>query len=220
MEFQEGAAVRTSAGETVGTVDKIVVDPGSRNVTHLVVGKGFLRRDSLVPVRDVEATPTDDTVVLSPNARPEGYEAFEGVRYTAEPGTERPSPMSAFEVYPITGVPPMYPGAIPPVPTPAEQAGNSARVAGEHIVEAGLPVRGEGGRKVGKVEEVVTRADGSIDAFVAKSGLLWWARRRVIPAGWVREIRPTEIRLSVTKHQVAATAGEPSGTIEREPPAW
>ncbi len=216
MEFREGATVRAASGETVGNIDKIVIDPTNRNVTHLVVGKGFLHRDSLVPVADVAETPTEETVVLRPGARPEDYEEFEGVRYSAEPGG-RPG-VSAFEVYPITGVPPMYPGAVPPVPTPAEPPAETPGRAQEHIVEADMPVLSEDGRKVGKVEEVVTRDDGSIDSIVAKSGMLWFTRRWVIPVGWIREIRPTEVRLSVTKDQVLATAEQPTASIGQRPP--
>lgn len=218
MKFHEGATVSTPSGEKVGTLDRVVVDPATRDVTHLVVGKGMLLpHDILVPVADVGATPSEETVILKAGARPDAYETFEGIRYSAEPGG--PAPMaSAFEVYPITGVPPTYPGAVPPPPAPAEPVAPPAAGAGPAIIGRDMPVFGEAGRKVGKVEEVVTSDDGSLEAIVAKSGILWFARRRVIPAGWIREIRPTELRLSVTKDHVASTADRPITSIGQRPP--
>jgi hypothetical protein len=73
------------------------------------------------------------------------------------------------------------------------------------------------GRRFGKVDEVVTLDDGSVDAIVARRGWIF-SRRRVIPAGWIRDIRPTEIVLTVDFDRVKDEARPPMISIaERSP---
>jgi sporulation protein YlmC with PRC-barrel domain len=42
MQFKENAEVFTSTGEKDGRIDRVVIDPNSNELTHLVVKKGFL----------------------------------------------------------------------------------------------------------------------------------------------------------------------------------
>jgi len=48
MQFNENAEVFTSTGEKVGRIDRVVIDPKSDELTHLVVKKGF---SNWLPVR-------------------------------------------------------------------------------------------------------------------------------------------------------------------------
>jgi uncharacterized protein YrrD len=51
MELKEGATVKTNDGQKVGTIDRIVVDPATNEVTHIVIEKGFLfTEDRILPV--------------------------------------------------------------------------------------------------------------------------------------------------------------------------
>jgi sporulation protein YlmC with PRC-barrel domain len=40
MQFKGGADVLTASNDTVGKVDRVVLDPRTKQVTHLVVRKG------------------------------------------------------------------------------------------------------------------------------------------------------------------------------------
>ena len=42
MQFKENARVITAGGQKVGRIDRVVLDPKSKELTHLVVKKGFL----------------------------------------------------------------------------------------------------------------------------------------------------------------------------------
>ena len=221
MQFKEDATVLTATGEKVGKLDRIVVDPVNRDVSHLVVTKGMLLpRDSLVPIEDVDGTPDEETVVLQEGARPERFAEYVADRYTTTDPSgsvgSRPLGGPGFVLYPIPGLPPGYPGAAaaPSGATPPP----SARPTRAEPIQEDTKVLSVDGQKIGKVEEVITLDDGSLDAIVAKSGILWFTRRRVIPAGWIREVRGGEVRLTVPKQQVLTEAQDPSISIDVRPP--
>lgn len=78
MEFRKNAHVVAASGEKVGRIDRVVVDPGNGEITHLVVRKGLLlTEDKVVPVSAVAET-SDDTVRLDADApSPEALLKFE-----------------------------------------------------------------------------------------------------------------------------------------------
>jgi uncharacterized protein YrrD len=64
-ELKEGTSVFTSGGEEVGKINRIVLDPVTHEVTHLVVQKGWLfSEDKVVPFEMVKSA-TEDKVVLN-----------------------------------------------------------------------------------------------------------------------------------------------------------
>src|SRR5688572_2211950 len=68
MKLKEDARVVTSDGQTVGHVDRVVMDPRTKEVTHVVVRKGFLfTEDKVVPI-DLIAGVVDDQVQLRADA--------------------------------------------------------------------------------------------------------------------------------------------------------
>ena len=51
MEFQANAKVVNPRGDTVGHVDRVVLDPRTKQITHIVVRKGTLfTTDRVLPV--------------------------------------------------------------------------------------------------------------------------------------------------------------------------
>jgi uncharacterized protein YrrD len=56
MEFQEDARVFSADGKEMGEVNRFVVDPVSKKVTHIVIQKGFFfPEEKLVPVSWISA---------------------------------------------------------------------------------------------------------------------------------------------------------------------
>jgi sporulation protein YlmC with PRC-barrel domain len=50
MRIKEGDRVETYHGEKVGTVSRVVIDPRNKEITNIVVGKGFLfKEDRVLP---------------------------------------------------------------------------------------------------------------------------------------------------------------------------
>ncbi len=68
MEFKQGAGVYTANNHEVGSIDRVVIDPKTSQVTHVIVKKGFLfKEDKVVPV-DLLAEASGDRVILREHA--------------------------------------------------------------------------------------------------------------------------------------------------------
>jgi uncharacterized protein YrrD len=82
MQFRDNAEVQTNDGQKVGRIDRVVIDPNSKEVTHLVVQKGFLfTKDKVVPIDEV-VTGSEERVVLdSKRESPDDYPDFEETHY-------------------------------------------------------------------------------------------------------------------------------------------
>src|SRR5688500_2216100 len=65
MQFQKNADVISANGESVGRIDRVVVNPENNVVTHLVVHKStlFNPEDKLVPVELVTETSPEQIVL-------------------------------------------------------------------------------------------------------------------------------------------------------------
>ena len=68
MQFNENAEVQTASGEKVGRIDRVVMDPKSKELTHFVVRKGLIfTTDKVIPLDQVESA-DGDRVVLKAGA--------------------------------------------------------------------------------------------------------------------------------------------------------
>ena len=64
MEFQSGAKVVSATGDTVGHVDRVVLDPRTKEITHIVVRKGTLfKTDRVLPVNLVAEANADQVML-------------------------------------------------------------------------------------------------------------------------------------------------------------
>src|SRR5262245_41846039 len=65
MEIKVGASVLTADNENVGRVERIVLDPQTKAVTHLVVRRGLLNALEKVVPMDLVTAGGEDNVRLS-----------------------------------------------------------------------------------------------------------------------------------------------------------
>jgi sporulation protein YlmC with PRC-barrel domain len=68
MKFVKGADVFSSLGEKVGSIDRVVIDPKTDEVSHLVIKKGLLLAEKVVPIAWVRNT-SDRLVTLKHTAK-------------------------------------------------------------------------------------------------------------------------------------------------------
>jgi uncharacterized protein YrrD len=68
MELKKGARVYSAQNDNVGEIDRVVIQPDTGEVTHIVVRKGtFFREDKVVPYGLIAAA-TEDRLTLRENA--------------------------------------------------------------------------------------------------------------------------------------------------------
>ena len=86
MQFQKNAHVLASNAQEVGSLDRVVINPETKVITHIVVRMGalFNRADKIVPI-DMVTDTTEDLVVLNADANTvEAMPPFEEKQVTSE----------------------------------------------------------------------------------------------------------------------------------------
>ncbi len=191
MQFKQGVRVFTSSNADVGTVDRVVLDPQTKQVTHIVVRKGFLfTEDKVVPIHFINSA-TEDRVTLEDQAGDlQALPHFQESHYI---------PLSGEDV----GTD-YEPDLASPLFTRPDVSRRPGRLeVGRNIPDNTVPLR-EGAqvisadeKHVGNIERVFTDpTDDCVSHLVIAQGLL--ARhRKVIPMTWVSSILENEIHLAV-----------------------
>jgi uncharacterized protein YrrD len=188
MDFKQGTMVVTSDGKDVGRIDRVVLDPQTRRVSHIIVRQGSLfTEDKVVPVQMIDS-PSGDRVALHRDSEhlPE-LELFEERFYV--PYDEDPPgavDYDASSVRPILWYPPVgtfmttYPVA-PSAPYYLPDQGTVERVI---------------------ADEQTHRATH----LVVSQGLLF-KTRKTMPVTWIDEVGEEELRLNVGDHVLEQLPG-------------
>lgn len=219
MQFKQGVSVRTGDGKSVGQLDRVVVDPRTKEVNYIVVRKGvFFTTDKVVPLTLV-ARADDDGVTLREDAGDlEQLPEFEERYYVpADDAGAAPGAAATAAGAGISAAPTVYPyppvvggeaaglsnantqgtmGALT-VPQPVVERTERAIPDDNVAIPSGARVISADGQHVGSVEQVLTgeHAD-QVSHFVISQGLLF-KDRKLVPVGWVGEIGESEIHLAV-----------------------
>jgi uncharacterized protein YrrD len=210
MRFNDGANVFTSGGDKVGSLDRVVIDPQSREVTHVVVRKGFLfTEDKVVPVSLIGAA-TKDRVTLREDAGDlEALPDFEETHYIplddAEAGATFPAGHARpLYWYPSAGLtwwsPTGYPGYAGNLGYPKpEYVARTERSIPEGLValEEGAKVISSDNNHVGDIEAVLTdpKEDRATHLLITQGLLL--KERKLVPTAWISKVREKKVHLGV-----------------------
>jgi len=214
MLFRQNADVYTSEGKNVGRIDRVVLDPQTKDVSHFVVRKGFLlTEDKVVPV-DLIGAATKEGITLRAEASDlEALPLFEETDYVQAtedlPSTALNNAPPLYW-YPLFGNFPLF-GAVADPPTPrvieTEQNISEGRVA----LKEGAKVIAVDGKHVGNVEQVLT--DPQTDRathLVIVHGLLV-KERRGVPIHWVSEVKEDKVHLTMGSHTIEELSLIPEG---------
>jgi uncharacterized protein YrrD len=222
MEFKKGTAVYSSDGRDVGHVDRVVLDPRTDEVSHIVVEKGILFvTDKVVPI-DLVDTATEERITLCQDEQGLGsLPDFEEIQYVEAETPTVESQDQAQEEYasPLYWYPPLgatwggaggflaYSGLYgfpsPPVVVRATKNIPENAVA----LEEGARVVGKEGEHVGNVDEILTDPEANrVTHLVVSRGVLH-KERKLIPVTWLSEVHENEICLAVAA-QVVKDLGE------------
>jgi uncharacterized protein YrrD len=198
MQFKQNSEVLTAHGQSVGRIERVVIDPLTKEVTDLVVRKGFLlTEDKVIPAAAIADT-TEDFVLLSENVDLDTLRPFEEKHYVriGEEEIERLDLPWGF-IPSFYWVPPLYGKA---------HAGNGASYtvqteqnipAGTIAVKEGAKVISADDKHVGNVERILTRPhDQHATHLLIARGLLL-RERKVVPMAWVSLLGEDDIRLRV-----------------------
>jgi uncharacterized protein YrrD len=203
MKLKEDAKVVTADGQTVGHVDRVVMDPRTKEVTHVVVRKGWLfTEDKVVPI-DLITGVVDDQVQLRegagdlerlPDYEETTYIPLDEVERSRVPAESYPPPLYWYPPYPAAGWGAYgfgYGG-------PQYVARTKENVPeGTVALAEGAKVISADDQHVGNVEQVLTdpQADRATHLVISEGLLL--KTRRLIPTTWISDLGRDEVRLAV-----------------------
>jgi uncharacterized protein YrrD len=204
FELHEGAHVVTAEGDDLGTVREFVVEPSSRDFTHLLVEKGvFFTDDRIVPIETIDRV-EDDEVILREDVDPATLPRFVREHYTAldeETRNRLDVPASYMWRYPTAyaGHFPVYPAY--PLPSDAPTGSvtepeTSDTIADNEVIGPRTPVLSLEGEKVGTVSEVQVDEAGHLSHLVVDLGFL--SDEKVLPAHWIETIDSNGVQLAVS----------------------
>jgi uncharacterized protein YrrD len=212
MQFREGAKVFSADGGRVGTVDGVVLEPDTKEVTDLLVRKGFLfQEDRVVPVSLVGPA-TEERVTLRQDADAlDDLPVFEETRYVEADADAASGVRSEGWVRPLywnPGIGAWWSAggvvayAKPPFVGETEKNIPEGTVA----LKVGAKVIGSDGEEVGDVEQVFTEPleDRATHLLISEGLLL--KKKKLVPTRWVSHVLESEVHLSVA-----------STTVERLP---
>jgi uncharacterized protein YrrD len=210
MRLAKGADVHSADGQKLGTLSRVVIDPNTRETTHIVVERGLLSTTSkLIPIDKVNSESGETITLLSSDQQLDDFDDFEDTNYVQVEDTDIPPDEVATSYWypPVnyawwrSGMQMTY----PPMPVYTLRASQNIP-EGTVALEEGARVMSADDKQVGNIEQlIVDPEDHRVTHLVISEGLLF-KERKLIPVLWIGSIGEEQIRLSVT-----------SRTLERLP---
>lgn len=204
FELEEHAMVRSAAGQDLGEIERYVVDPSGRRITHLVVKEGLIFTERRVVAVELIDHVDDRGPVLSADLEPDDLPPFETEHFvpvdevTRGRFDERVGDASMWR-YPTleTGFYPGYPGM--PIPYREEPEMTTVRElnvpADSSVVDDRTRVESATGGMTGRVAEVAVDSDGALSHLVVDFDTL--EGERLVPGHWIDAVYDDRIVLAV-----------------------
>ncbi len=193
MDIPIKAAVLCKDGEC-GRVSKLVINPASNDLTHVVVEENYVpHKERIVPV-DVIKNTSANTIILS--CTKDEFIHMDNFKEHAYYPEEK-----SYNIFPVR--PRVY---IPYSSFNTKYAEiTKARIpAGEVTFDIGASVEAEDGR-VGKVDEfLIDPHSEHITHLVMSEGHLWNKKEIAIPVAYIEHINEDAVVLNISKDQIEA----------------
>jgi uncharacterized protein YrrD len=215
MRFEQGADVYTAQGDKVGEIDRVVIDPKTNEVTHVMIKKGFLLPvDKVVPISLIGPI-VDDHVTLRKNAGDlESLPNFKETHYISVDEEDVEEAAEQGQAHPLLWYPPVgaswwntggylgFPGIFYPIPPYV--VGTKRNIPeGTVALKEGAKVISMDDKHVGNVETVLTDSEENRATHLVISKGLFSKQRKLIPTSWVSIVMADEIHLAVDSHVIA-----------------
>lgn len=204
MQFKQGASVVTVDGKEAGRIDRVVIDPDSDEITHLVIQRGLVqRKDKVVPIAAVTIERDGQLTVHMKSEELELLPDFEEERYSLADEGRGDDAAAATSVYPP------YPAGVPGFAHygPRYIAETHLNIPDNTVaLKEGAKVIARDSKEVGHVAQILTSIPADrVTHFMIVKGLLV-KEHRLIPVTWVDGLADDEVHLAID-----------SSTVERLP---
>ncbi len=215
MQLQENAEVLNAEGKKIGHIERIVIDPKSREVTHIVTKKGHLfPKEKVIPLDRIQESAEDRVVLKRGAGDPEQWPDFEKKSHIPADQIGSPSAHQTNFVKPVmwyhpwVGLPwwgtDMYPAPRPPYYVAVEKNIPEGTVA----IQEGADVISRDGKKMGDVEKLYTESEKQRVTHLLISKGHFSQEHKLIPTYWVDRVEEDEVLLNIDSDVVASLPDE------------
>ena len=197
LELSVDTEIQTADGRVMGEVDRFIVNPSRKEVTHVVVRRGVLfTEERVVPVEILDEE--GGNVRLRSGIDPAELPPFERGHYVEmDPATSSRltprSPNALIWAYPIpsmTGFP-----AYPSAPLGGGAVSERNIPEGDVLVSEGGSVRSADGTEIGSISQVAIDSDGSLSHIEVDPG--FFQSEKKIPSHWIDSVETGSVVLAV-----------------------
>lgn len=203
MQLKKGADVFSSAGEKIGSLDRVVINPETKDVTHLVVEKGVLfTTNKVIPIEYVNQE-VGDRIALEKTAQElETLPSYDPNTYINLDKTDYPDEEQKLET--VYWYPPLHhywwtTGGDSPTwyPKPKFVKTEDLLPEGTIALEEGAKVVSKDGKHIGSLEQVIVEtAEHRATHNVVSEGVLF-KERKLVPTIWITDVDEDQVTLSV-----------------------
>jgi uncharacterized protein YrrD len=210
VELKEGTSVFTSDGKEVGTINRIVLDPETNEITHIVVQKGWLfAEDKVIPFGRVQSVTGDKVVIDESMGDFDQLPPFEETHYVGVSDRDAAARTMPADAYPANVFAPAYywypPFGYTGYPAYGMPYYSWPRTKTEQNIPADTVPLKEGAKvvtadekQVGNIDRLLVEPNtGHVTHFVIAEGLLF-KDRKLVPANWIKTASEDKVRLNVS----------------------
>jgi len=193
MEFKNGANIYTFDGKGAGSLRRVVINPETKKITHIVIEKGLLfKEDKVVPVGQVDSASQEQVNLICTLEELKEMSSLD-IEFDVPLGTSTKRDLT---YDPLMGK--MYWTTKPSIIKQTKRTISNELVA----LKEGARVVSRDDEHVGNVERVFTEPNsGKVSHFILSHGLLHKTRKSV-PINWVNILAEDEVHLIVGTRQV------------------
>ena len=189
MEFKDGASIHTNDQKEAGNLQRVVINPETRQITHIVISRGILiKGDTVIPVEKVAQASQEEVALTCSH---EELKELPPLEIT-------PSvPRNADTFYnQSTG------GILTTASFKPAVVSETIRTIQDHLValKEGAMVVSSDDKHVGNIERIFTEA-GKVTHITLSQGLLAKTEKS-IPFDWVKIIGENEVDLGVNAQKI------------------
>ena len=220
MNIKMGEKVLSQNGKVVGKIERVVMDPKSEEITHVVVERGLLFKvEHLIPVSMLGELSEKGISLLVDEKKVQSLPEFETEHFILYSGMSDVMKNSKGYATPLIMYPPAglmrtgtpYP-SYPPITHHVDKNIPKSTVA----IKDGAEVFSQDGNKLGDVEQVFT--DPKLECvtyfLISKSRLL--KERKLVPIEWLKGMTEKSITLGVDTKIIQELPDYPRGVPEKE----
>ncbi|HKJ26101.1 MAG TPA: PRC-barrel domain-containing protein [Anaerolineales bacterium] len=204
MRFNYGVDIVNFEGEKVGELRHVIVNPDSKQVTHLVAQKGFLLpNDKVIPISLVMDANNDHIKLYDFEGTYDDLDDYVEAHFVKINRTDDAEEVEYdIAVDPLLAYPPSGTMGFGFVPVIRNSDGVERKMVRNipfdtNEITKGAPVLGLEGEHVGDVEEVIIEPQSDkVTHFVISKGMIF-TDEKLIPSSWVKGFDDDQLKLVV-----------------------